>query len=74
MTVPDQDMTALAAGFVTATLTEAEGAEAEALLVSSTVFANMVREFRQILDAEGVHDLPERVWLGIERRLTGRQN
>ena len=74
MTAPYPDKKALAAGLVTATLTEAEAAHAEALLLTDLDFAQMVRGFREIFDAEDDKALPERVWLGIERRLTGKSN
>jgi anti-sigma-K factor RskA len=74
MTVPDLDKRALAAGLVTDTLSEAEVIKAEALMRSDMDFADLVRVFRDTLSKEGDASLPERVWLGIERRLTGYQN
>lgn len=74
MIADDSGKRVLAAGFVTATLSEAEVAEAEILLASDADFANLVRDFRALYEAEGANALPESVWQGIERRLTGRRH
>jgi anti-sigma-K factor RskA len=63
MTAPYPDQKALAAGLVTATLTPDESAQAEALLLTDAGFAELVRAFREIFDAEDDKALPERVWL-----------
>ena len=71
---PDLEKRSLAAGFVTDTLDDAERNLAEAMLLSDAEFAVMVGEFRSRFEAEDKDALPERVWLNIERHLTGRQN
>jgi anti-sigma-K factor RskA len=68
---PDLEKRSLAAGFVTDTLDDTERIHAEAMLLSDNEFVAMVREFRTRFEAEDRDALPERVWLNIERRLTG---
>lgn len=67
----DPHRLALAAGLATSMLSEAENAEAEALMATNEEFARTVREFRKTLEAESDVAVPERVWDGIKRRLTG---
>ena len=71
---PDLEKRALAAGFVTDTLDDAERVHAEAMLLTDHEFAAIVGAFRTRFEAESTDALPERVWLNIERRLTGRPN
>lgn len=73
MPEPDPDRLALAAGFVTATLSAAEAATAEALIASDEDFAIVVKAFQETFEAEGDAALPETVWQGIQSRLTHRQ-
>jgi anti-sigma-K factor RskA len=74
--MPNQDpeTTALAAGLVMGTLSDAEVSLAEALVREDPEFATLVSQFRAEIAAEGDSALPDRVWQGIEGRLTGRQN
>lgn len=68
----DHERLALAAGFVTGTLSEAEAATAEVLIASDEDFASIVKAFRERYVAEGDAALPETVWEGIQSRLTRR--
>jgi anti-sigma-K factor RskA len=74
MTIFDPVKRALAAGFVTETLSPEEAVEVEALLLADKDFASLVEVFRQELHAEGDSPLPDRVWEGIGKRLTDRRN
>jgi anti-sigma-K factor RskA len=73
MPIPDLEKRALAAGFVTDTLDDAERVQAEAMLLSDGEFMSMVQDCRTLFEAEDKGALPERLWQNIERRLTGRQ-
>lgn len=74
MSNQDPETTALAAGLVMGTLSDAEVTLAEALARADPDFASLVSQFRAVIAAEGDSALPDKVWQGIEDRLTRKQN